>query len=70
MHIAKTLCFVCICTLVTGDCPFDGDFKCNDTGLCLRSHNVCDGFSTCRHGGDEENCGKNIIHIFYIFQDV
>ena len=49
-----------ICTLVTGGCPYDGDVKCNDTGRCIRSYRVCNGYSSCRYGNDEENCGKNI----------
>ena len=61
----KVYVFVCICTLVTVACPFDGDVKCNDTGRCLRSRIICNGFSTCTHGDDELNCGKNIIPISY-----
>ena len=50
-------------TLVTGRCPFDSDVKCNDTGRCLRSNYICDGYSHCRYGNDEENCGNE----YYIY---
>ena len=56
--------FVCFCILVTGECPFDADVKCNGTGRCLRSPNICDGYSSCTYGDDEENCGMNITHIY------
>ena len=48
--------------LVNRPCPYDGDFKCND-GICLRSYYVCDGYSHCQNGEDEQNCGK-YIHTF------
>ena len=56
--------FVCFCILVTGECPFDADVKCNGTGRCLRSHNICNRIFSCTYGGDEENCGTNITHIY------
>ena len=49
--------------IVSKQCPYDGDFKCNDTGVCLRSTDVCDGYSECqrRFGSDsdydEQDCG-------------
>ena len=65
IHVCLTVyVFVWFCTLVTGGCPFDGDVKCNDTGRCLRSTYACNGYSSCRYGNDEENCGKNILQIF------
>ena len=54
------------CVTVSKPCPYDGDFKCNDTGLCLRSIDVCDGYSDCEYSYgsdsdyDEQNCGKHI----------
>ena len=45
------------CPLVQRSCPYDGDFKCSD-GKCLRSYLVCDGYSQCQSGEDEQNCGK------------
>ena len=48
---------------VSKPCPYDGDFKCNDTGVCLRSTDVCDGYSECQNryrsdsDYDEHNCG-------------
>ena len=47
-----------IYTVVTEACPFDGDIKCNDTGICHRSTVTCNGYSTCRYGTDEEDCGN------------
>ena len=48
--------------LVNRLCPFDGDFKCNN-GRCLRSYDVCNGYSNCQSGEDEENCGTLLIKI-------
>ena len=46
-------------------CPYDGDFRCNRTGNCIRSYQVCNGHANCRDGSDEENCGmcSKIIYI-------
>jgi len=51
---------------VNKPCPYNGDFKCNDTGNCLRSTAVCDGFPHCTNGADELNCGKICIIIIMI----
>ena len=60
----NSVCVVWFCTLVTGGCPFNGDVKCNDTGRCLRSTYACNGYSSCRYGNDEENCGNEYYTIF------
>ena len=57
------LLFIHYIYTVSRPCPYDGDFKCNDTGVCLRSTDVCNGYSECqyRYGSDsdydEQNCG-------------
>ncbi|XP_065894299.1 sortilin-related receptor-like isoform X2 [Dysidea avara] len=49
---------------MTKPCPYYGDFKCNDTGVCLRYYDRCDGYSECQnhHGSnsdyDEQNCAS------------
>ena len=53
--------------VVSKPCPYDGDFKCNDTGVCIRSTDVCDGYSECQSryrsdsDYDEQNCGMYTI---------
>lgn len=37
-------------------CPYDGDYRCPRSGVCIRNYQVCDGTSQCRHGEDEQNC--------------
>ena len=44
--------------LVQRSCPYDGDFKCSD-GRCLRSSRVCNGYSDCESGSDEQDCGMS-----------
>ena len=52
------------CT-VSKQCHYDGSFKCNDTGVCLRPSDRCDGYSECQrlYGSDsdydEQNCGMH-----------
>ena len=41
-------------------CPYDTDFRCHQTGVCVRYYEVCDGYSHCLHGEDEENCSMYI----------
>jgi len=60
----QVLLFCFISFIVTKPCPFYGDFKCNDTGICLRLNYECDGYSQCLRLGsdldyDEHNCGKD-----------
>ena len=49
--------------VVSRRCPYDSDFKCNDTGICLRGYDRCDGYSECFYSRgslsdyDEQNCG-------------
>ena len=62
---------LCVClifyVIVTKECPIHGDFKCNDTGKCVRSHRICVGSSSCNDGSDQENCGMNGICIYFTF---
>ena len=46
-------CFI----LVTTVCPYVGDVKCSDTGVCLRSNYACNRYPSCNNGDDEANCG-------------
>ena len=32
------------------------DFRCESTGACIRSAQVCDGVTHCSDGSDESNC--------------
>jgi len=52
--------------IVHKPCPYGGDIKCNDTGVCIRSYDVCNGYANCNNGTDEENCSKCIIIIMHI----
>lgn len=53
---------------VSKPCLYDGDFKCNDTGVCLSSYRVCNGYSECQgyYGSnsdyDEQNCGMYYMY--------
>ena len=47
-------------SLVYRSCPYDGDFKCSE-GKCLRSSQVCNGYTNCQSGEDEQNCGNLLI---------
>ena len=38
-------------------CPYNDDFKCKTSGVCIRSQYVCNGQINCNDGSDEENCG-------------
>ena len=38
-------------------CPYDGDFKCKTSGRCFRPWYVCDGYTHCKDGSDEQSCG-------------
>ena len=42
----------------TMSCPYDDDFRCPLSGICIRSYKICDGYSDCRYSEDEENCSK------------
>ena len=51
----RTYCYTCIYVGVI-PCPYDGDYRCPRSGVCIRSYQVCDGITQCRYGEDEENC--------------
>ena len=53
--------------LVTGACPFDGDFKCNYTGTCYRSNEICNGYYVCSNGEDKAYCGNEYYVLTYIY---
>lgn len=38
-------------------CPYNDDFRCKTSGVCIRAQYVCNGQSNCNDGSDEENCG-------------
>ena len=46
----------------------EGQFQCPDTGLCFSNEVLCDNFTDCPGGFDEQNCtGKNVTNqISYI----
>lgn len=35
---------------------YTGDYVCHDTGMCIRSNKVCDGYYDCNSRQDEANC--------------
>ena len=44
--------------VATMPCPYDDDFRCPRSGICVRSYKICDGYSDCPYSEDEENCSK------------
>lgn len=42
-------------------CPYDGYFKCKTSGRCFHPRHLCNGYSVCKDGSDEENCGMYVI---------
>ena len=43
------------------------DFRCYNTGACIRQVKVCDGIAHCSDGSDETNCSMYIsILILYV----
>ena len=48
------------------ECPYNDDFKCKTSGVCIRSQYVCNGQNNCHDGSDEQNCGtvcdKQTLH--------
>ena len=53
--------------IVYRSCPYDGDFKCSN-GRCLRENSVCNGYSTCESGSDEQNCGMELANTPVVIQ--
>ena len=39
-------------------CPYEGDYRCPLSGVCIRSYEVCDGNYQCVDHSDEKNCSK------------
>ena len=48
-------------------CPFDGYFRCKSIGHCINPGLVCDGRDNCPDGSDEENCGRQYMHIIKVY---
>jgi len=38
-------------------CKNDTEFKCRDTGICIRQKERCDAYENCKDGSDELHCG-------------
>ena len=41
-------------------CPYDEDFRCPLSGICIRSYELCDGYSDCPDREDEQNCSTYV----------
>lgn len=41
------------------ECPVASDFRCNNTGACVRQEQICDGIIHCSDESDETNCSKS-----------
>jgi len=60
-----------ICVIgIQRKCPYDGDFKCKDSGRCMRARFVCNGRNFCSDGSDEQNCSKLLIMCKVLFLTV